>query len=82
MLFELVNTCRKATFGSIFLVCSDIKGGRGATGMGPQWARKEKIGRYFPARFRGLILDTFLEGPRWPNGSKLEVQIEAKSIKK
>ena len=34
--FWCVQTCRKAIFGSIFLVYSDIIGGRGATGMGPQ----------------------------------------------
>ena len=34
--FWCIQTCRKATFGSIFLVCSDIIGGRGATGIRPQ----------------------------------------------
>ena len=53
-----------------------------AVGGRPGYARKKKVFRGFPARFRGLILDTFLEGPRWPNGSKLEVKIEAKFVKK
>ena len=70
------HTFPLSLFGAGLLL--QVIGCRGATGIRPQ----EKKIRGRAARFRGLILDTFLEGPRWPNGSKLEVKIEAKSVKK
>ena len=67
--FWCIQTCRKATFGSYFLVCSDIIGGRGATGR----AAQENDWTPF---FGGQILDMFLRGFRWSNGSVLEAKME------
>ena len=48
-----------------------VIGGRGATGRPAQ-------GFHTTPFFRGQILDTFLRGSRWPNGSILEVKMEVK----
>ena len=56
------------TFRSFFLVYPDIIGSRGATGRSAQ----EKDSRLF---FGGQILDPFLRGLRWQNGSILEVKM-------
>ena len=46
-----------------------VIGGRGATGRAAQEFERAPF-------FRGQILDTFLRGSQWPNGSILEVEMK------
>ena len=78
--------CRKATFGSIFLVYSDIIGGRGATGMGPQEKDSQILGAPFSRSDFGHVFGRPLVAKRLQirgqHGSRIHQQVSKKRVRK